>query len=85
MSISHTNREEIDEKISKAVELAFDQRSDNLTQDERRWVRLAIQKEAQSIRLRQSIIEKTITSLIWSALVAFGAFIWNAMFHTPKG
>lgn len=85
MSMSHTDKEELDDTISKAIELAFEQRSDSLTQDERRWVRLAIQKEAQSIQLRQSIIEKTLTSLIWSVLIALGTVVWNAMFHSPKG
>ena len=38
-----------------------------LTDEELAWVRLAIQKEAQSIKLRQAIIEKTMSSLLWSA------------------
>ena len=38
-----------------------------LSDEELAWVRLAIQKEAQSIKLRQAIIEKTISSLAWSA------------------
>ena len=44
----------------------------SLTDDEQRWVRMAIEKEAQSIALRKAIIEKTLTSLIWMMFVAIG-------------
>jgi len=43
-----------------------------LTEEERQWVRLAIQREAQSIKLRQAVIEKTLTGLIWAALAGAG-------------
>lgn len=43
-----------------------------LTEEEHQWVRLAIQKEAQSIKLRQAVIEKTLAGLAWSALVGLG-------------
>ena len=43
-----------------------------LTEEEHQWVRLAIQKEAQSIKLRQAVIEKTLSGLAWSALVGLG-------------
>lgn len=46
-----------------------------LTQDERQWVRLAIQKEAQSIKFRQAIIEKTMTGLVWALLAGLGFVI----------
>lgn len=44
----------------------------SLTDDEQRWVRMAIEREAQSIALRKAIIEKTITSLIWMLLAGIG-------------
>ena len=44
----------------------------SLTDDELQWVRLAIQREAQSIELRKAIIEKTLGGLAWSAIVGFG-------------
>jgi hypothetical protein len=40
-----------------------------LSADEQQWVRLAIQKEAQSIKLRQAIIEKTLAGLVWAGLI----------------
>lgn len=43
-----------------------------LTDEERQWVRLAIQREAQSIKLRQAIIQKTLGGLVWAAVVALG-------------
>lgn len=46
-----------------------------LTEEEQQWVRLAIQKEAQSIRLRQAVIEKTLAGLVWSGLVGLGYVI----------
>lgn len=56
--------------ITRAVASAMDGRM--LSDDERQWVRLAIQREAQSIKLRQAIIEKTLTGLIWAGLVGVG-------------
>jgi len=44
----------------------------SLTDDEQRWVRMAIEKEAQSIALRKAIIETTLTSLIWMIVVGIG-------------
>lgn len=43
-----------------------------LSEEEQRWVRMAIQKEAQSIELRKAIIEKTLGGLAWSAVVGLG-------------
>lgn len=46
-----------------------------LSDDERQWVRLAIQREAQSIKLRQAIIEKTLGGLVWAAIIGFGVLL----------
>jgi len=40
-----------------------------LSNDEQQWVRLAIKKEAQSIALRNAIIEKTLSGLAWAGVV----------------
>jgi hypothetical protein len=42
---------------------------DSLTDDEQRWVRMAIESEAQSIALRKAIIEKTLAGLVWMGVV----------------
>ena len=41
----------------------------SLTDEEQRWVRMAIESEAQSIALRKAIIEKTLAGLVWMAVV----------------
>lgn len=46
-----------------------------LSDDEVRWVKLAIHKQEQSIRLRQAIIEKTFAGLVWSGIVALGYIV----------
>jgi hypothetical protein len=43
-----------------------------LSDEETRWVKMAIQKEAQSIELRKAIIEKTLSGLVWFAIVGIG-------------
>jgi hypothetical protein len=43
-----------------------------LSDDEQRWVRMAIQREAQSIDLRKAIIEKTLAGLAWAVIVGAG-------------
>lgn len=44
---------------------------------EHQWVQLAIKREAQSIALRQAVIEKTITALVWMSLVALAAMFMS--------
>ena len=56
-----------------------------LTDDEQRWVRMAIKKEAQRIAWRQAIIEKSLTGLVWAAIVGIGAmFLQWATAHGYK-
>lgn len=43
-----------------------------LTEEEQHWVRLAIIKQEQSIKLRQAIIEKSLAGLVWSGIVGLG-------------
>lgn len=47
----------------------------SLTEEEISYVRLAIQKESQSIKLRQAVIEKTITGLVWMVVMGSGALV----------
>lgn len=83
--MTSNEKSELVEAIASSVVSAMAENPNRLTDDERRWVRLAIQKESQSIKLRQSIIEKTLTSLIWGFLVALGTIVWNSVANTPKG
>jgi hypothetical protein len=50
-----------------------------LSPDEIQYVRLAIQKESQSIKLRQAVIEKTFTGLVWLVVVAVGTILLGWM------
>lgn len=47
-----------------------------LSDDEIRWVRLAIEKDAQSIKFRQAVIDKTLGALIKTVVTA--AFVGAA-------
>ena len=64
-----------EERADLAAEIAghIRRRGDqHLTEEEQRWVRMAIQREAQSIELRRAIIEKSLGSLVWSAVAGLG-------------
>ena len=62
--------DELPAQIEAAVQRAM--QSHVLTPEQAQWVALAIQREAQSIKLRQAVIEKTLSGLIWSGLAAMG-------------
>ena len=62
-------RSELVLEISAAIACA---QKPQLTEEELQWVRLAIKREAQSIALRQAVIEKTLSGLVWFALCAIG-------------
>lgn len=40
-----------------------------LTEEEVQYVRMALEKQAQSIKLRQAVIEKTLSGLAWAFVV----------------
>ncbi len=64
-----------EERAAFAAEIAACLRPEpagQLSEDEQRWVRMAIQREAQSIELRRAIIEKSLGSLTWSAIAGLG-------------
>ena len=46
-----------------------------LSEEEHRWVKLAIQVEAQRIEFRKNVIEKTLMGLIWAGVVGLGYII----------
>lgn len=65
--MDQSERAEFIADITAAIKL-----SSNLSDDEVRWVKLAIHRQEQSIKLRQAIIEKTLGGLVWTAIVALG-------------
>lgn len=47
-----------------------------LSEDERRWVRLAIKREARIEEFRTAVIEKTLLGIIWVVVVGIGYAVW---------
>jgi hypothetical protein len=68
-----------DERAEFAAEIAAAIRirstDTGLSEEEQRWVRLAIQAEVQRIEFRKTVIEKTLLSLIWAGMVGLGYII----------
>lgn len=58
--------------FTKSIVAALKDGDHMLNDDERQWVRLAIKREAQSFQLRQAIIEKTLSGLVWFFVVGIG-------------
>jgi len=50
-----------------------------LTDEEVKWVRMAIQAEAERAALRKAIIEKTLASLFLMAIVGACTLIWTGI------
>lgn len=65
------------EEFLVAVVAAVQSNVPAVTSDEVRWVRLAIQREAERAALRKAIIEKSITGLVWMALLALGTVFYE--------
>ena len=64
---------------------AISQKASTLTDDEQRWVRMAIQREAKSALFREAIINKTMGGLVWAGLLGVGAILLDyARFHGFK-
>ena len=64
-------REEFIQDIAAAIRIRAT--DTGLSDDELRWVRLAIKKEAQSIELRKAIIEKSLAGLVWMCILGIGS------------
>ena len=73
------------DELIKAIAAEIRTSAPVLSDDELVWVRMAIKREAQSIALRQAIIEKSLSSLVWSGVVAIGyLFVQWAAAHGYK-
>jgi len=58
--------------ISEMVDKISTMNQKSLTEEELAWVRLAIAAEARKIKFRDAVIEKSLTGLVWSAILGFG-------------
>lgn len=63
-------RAEFIQDLTKA--LAEHAQPTTLTDDEVQALRLLIKRQEQSVALRQSIIDKSLTSLVWAGVVGLG-------------
>ena len=65
------------ETIEAAVESAMKSSLPKtvLTDEEHRWIQLAIRSEAQSIEFRRAVIEKSFTGLVWALIVGIGMIL----------
>lgn len=82
--MSPEDKQQLVESIVVAIRHEDAQRTDEdrkLTGEEKQWLRLAIRREAQKAEVRQAIIEKTLASLVWSALIGVGYVVWNFITH----
>jgi hypothetical protein len=70
--MNQSERAELIADIAAAIKA-----SSNLSDDEVRWVKLAIHKQEQSIKLRQAIIEKTLGGLVWAALAGLAYLLFD--------
>ncbi len=68
-----TRNEMMREAIKDAVREAMP--SSLMSDDEYRWVKLAIQREAESATFRRAVIEKTFIGLVWAGIVALGFMV----------
>lgn len=50
-----------------------------LTEEEQRWVRLAIEASAQRAELRKAIIEKSLFGLIWTGILGLGYLLLDGL------
>jgi len=65
-------RAELVQELTKALACA---NTNQLTEEERQWVRLAIEAEGRKIKFRDAVIEKTVTGLVWMALCGIGYMV----------
>ena len=71
-NMNQSERAELVADIAEAIKA-----SSNLSDDEVRWVKLAIHRQEQSIKLRQAIIEKTLGGLVWAALAGLAYIVFD--------
>ena len=71
-----------DERLELIADLTEALKSSaHLSDEEQQWVRLAIRKEAQSIKLREAIIEKTLIGLVWMGILGIVYILKEFLFN----
>lgn len=59
-------------------------RTHGMTQEERRYLDLAIQREARRERLQTAVIEKSTIGFVWFLMSVLGVAIWKAFVSHVK-
>lgn len=67
-------RHELVLELTKAIACA---QQPQLSDEELRWVKLAIEAEARKIKFRDAIIEKTLVGLAWLAITGIGYILFD--------
>jgi 20S proteasome alpha/beta subunit len=70
MSIENLSKDELLDLVRSAIKEAVE--SNPLSDEEIKWVRMAIENEAKRAEFHKAIIEKTLGGLAWSALCGVG-------------
>ena len=65
--------------IVDILQETLESHQNQLSEEEIRYVRLAIRAEAEKLAFRKAVIEKTITSLIWAAIVIAGTALYHVV------
>lgn len=72
-------REDLREDLLSAVQQIFDSQKPQLSDEEHRWVQMAIKAEAKKAAFRQAVIEKTLTALVWALIVLLASGAWHIL------
>jgi len=64
--VEETMRDTIKSAVQDAMPTAL------LTDEQHKWVQLAIEREGQSIAFRRAVIEKTLLGLVWATIAGAG-------------
>jgi 20S proteasome alpha/beta subunit len=75
MSIENLSKDELLDLVRAAIKEAVE--SNPLSDEEIKWVRMAIENEAKRAEFHKAIIDKTLGSLAWSALCGIGYFLFD--------
>jgi 20S proteasome alpha/beta subunit len=70
MAIENISKEELIALLKDAIKQASEENP--LSDEEIKWVRLAIENEARKSEFRKAIIEKSLGGLAWAALCGIG-------------
>jgi 20S proteasome alpha/beta subunit len=73
MAIEEISKEELIALLKDAIKQASEEHP--LSDEEVKWVRLAIENEAKKSEFRKAIIEKSLGGLAWAALCGIGYLI----------